>query len=502
MKTNRSKAVVKNTIWEMGYYIAVMALGFLAPRYIILYYNSEVNGLSSTITHMLNIMLILQAGATTAAIFSLYKPISENDKESICKNVAVAENFFKRISFVFGGLILVVAIVMPFAIDSSLERICIFIAFIMMGTKSFMDLYFTAKARIVFTAFQQKYYMSIATLLEQVVYYVLVFTTIFLHGHYVLMYVWFLLGGIIKILFLETVFKKKHPDIKTNQYRGEKSRIGDRNYALANEVSHSLMASSITVMMSFMYGLKETSVYSVYALVSEALNLIATSIYSSFAPSFGDLFAQGDDNNSSKVFSIFQYLYVMVNTFLMMCMLFSVVPFVRIYTSGTSDIDYVNYSLAVVMVFCGIFSAYRVPYNVIVSSCGYFKETWRQPVISLIVCVGISVGLGRINYSFIMFGQVMFYILNFVYQHFTLKKLLPGMVKNRSFALLLMSLVGIITTWFLNTLLVFPDGVLYWILYSAVFALIAAGYIIIASMLVARKEFFESFCYLKRLLKK
>lgn len=499
---NRSKSVIKNTIWEMGYYIIVIAFGFLAPRYIILYYSSEVNGLSSTITHILNIILMLQAGATTAAIYSLYKPISENNHEDICRNIASAERFFKRISFIFGGLMIAVAVVTPFVLNTNLNKLCVFIAFVIMGAKSFMDLYFTAKFRIVFTAFQQKYYISIATLIEQIIYYALVFVTIYFHGHYVFLYVWFLLGCLIKILCLEIMFKKAHPNIKTDQYRGEISKIGDRNYALANEVSHSLMTSSVTILMSFMYGLAEASVYSVYALVSEALSLIATSIYSSFAPGFGNLYAQGNDKNSSRVFSIFQYIYVMLNTFLMMCMLFAVVPFVKIYTAGASDIDYVNYLLATMMVLSGIFSAYRVPYNVIVSSCGFFKETWLQPVISVVICIGISVGLGRVNYSLIMVGLVVFYIINFVYQHFKIKKLLPWMVRNKAFVFLLISLVGIVITCFLNTYLIFPDGVLYWILYSVLFAVLVFCYIIVASLLVARTEFFESVRYLKRLIKK
>ena len=118
----RSKSVIKNTIWEMGYYIAVIALGFLAPRYIILYYSSEVNGLTSTVQHIINIILMLQAGATTAAIYSLYKPIAENKYEEIVKNLASAEAFFKRIAYIFGGLMFCVAVVTPFVLRTNLEN--------------------------------------------------------------------------------------------------------------------------------------------------------------------------------------------------------------------------------------------------------------------------------------------------------------------------------------------------------------------------------------------
>ena len=102
----RSSNVIKNTIWEMGYYLATIALGFLAPRFIILAYGSEVNGLTSTITQTMNVILLLQAGASTAAVFTLFKPIAENDTELLSKRVAVAERFYRKIAVIFLAIML------------------------------------------------------------------------------------------------------------------------------------------------------------------------------------------------------------------------------------------------------------------------------------------------------------------------------------------------------------------------------------------------------------
>ena len=497
---NRSKSVMKNTIWEMGYYIAVITLGFLAPRYIILYYSSEVNGLTSTIQHIINIILMLQAGASTAAVYGLYKPIAENNFEEISQNIAAADVFFKKIAYIFSGLILLIAIITPFALDTDLKKIFVFAAMIIMGAKSFIDLYFTAKFRIIFTAYQQKYYISIATLLEQIVYYILVFATIFMRWHYIWIYVWFLLGCIVKIICLKYMLNRSHPDINTTKYSGKGGMIGDRNYALANELSHSLMSSSITIMMSFMYGLSETSVYSVYALVSEALNLVTTSLYSSFAPGFGNLYAQEDKERSAKIFSIFQYIFVMFSTFLMMCMLFGVVPFVRIYISGATDINYANYLLATVMAVGGIFSAYRIPYNIVVSSCGFFKETWLQPVISVVVCIGIALGFDFVDYSLLLVGSTVFFAINFIYQHFRLKQLAPYMIHGSVFILFGISIAGIVLTAIISNLFHFPDGVAAWFICMLVYAVITILYITTASLIFIRTQFIESVQYIKALI--
>lgn len=497
---SRGKSVIKNTLWEMGYYLVVIIFGFLAPRYIILTYGSEVNGLSSTITQILNIILILQAGATTAAIYSLYKPIADNNLASICKNVACAETFFKKISYIFFALMVIVAIVAPFLINTRLSKISVCLAFAIMGLKSFVDLYFTAKFRIVFTAYQEKFYISIATLVEQILYYALVFVTIFTQGHFLMMYVWFLLGCIVKVIYLEIIYKRRHPNIVTKQYKNRHGKIGDRNYALANEVSHSIVNSSITIILSFMYSLEETSVYSVYALVSQALNLVATAIYSSFVPSFGNLVTEENRKNASRIFSIFQYIYVMFNTFLMMGMLFLVVPFVKIYTSGASDISYINYTLATLLALNGMLSAYRIPYNVVVSSCGFFRQTWLQPIISAFICIIISVVLGRINYAFVVIGNVIFYAINFIYQHFKLKKLVPWLIQKNTFLYLLISFGGLLLTIFGNATVIFPDEMRCWFIYASIFSICAIVYIVVFSIIFVKTDLVQSLKYLKQLI--
>lgn len=481
---SRTRTVIKNAIWELGYYFIVIALGFLAPRYIILIYGSEVNGLSTTITQILNIILILQAGATTAAIFSLYKPIAENDIPEISKNINSAEKFFKRISIIFSGIMLIAAIFTTIFTKSELNSICIFIAFVIMGMKSFLDLFFTSKFRIVFTAFQEKFIISIATLIEQVVYYALVFISIFLRWHYIFIYIWLFIGCVVKVIYLEYKYKRKYGKMLSKSEGEDSGQIKGRSYALANEVAHSIVSSSIAIILSFMYGLQETSVYSVYALVSQALTLVATALYSAFAPTFGNLVAADNKENSKRIFNIFQFLYVMLNSVMFYCMIVLVAPFAKIYTSGATDIDYVNLLLACVMGLSGIISAYRIPYNIIVSSCGYFKETWKQPVICIFVSLLISVIGGNIDYSLIILGPIVFYLINFLYQHFKIKKLAPHLISGKTFLMFLISIIGFIFSGLVCNFIPMPEGIVSWLVFAVVSLFVSVSYVSILSIVI------------------
>lgn len=498
---SRSKLFLKNTIWELGYYILVVLLGFMAPRYIILTYGSEVNGLSSTITQILNVILLLQAGATTAAVYSLYQPIADNDIDKVSERLASSTSYFKKLSYVFLSIMMVMAIVTALTIKSSMPESHIFVAFIAMGLKSFFDLYSTSKYRVVFSAYQEKFIISIATLIEQVIYYVLVFATIYLSLHYLFLFFWLFTGCIVKILILRTVYVKKHCDIKpVNAVSSE--GIKGKNYSLANEVAHSIITTSIAILISFLYGLEETSVYSIYALVFSALYLVSSALNSSFGPSFANLWANGDGKRAREVFVIFQFLYIAMNTVFMMCSLYLIVPFVEIYIGSANDIVYANKLLAVLFCIQGLLSAYRIPYNLIVSSCGYFKETWLQPVVTLIVSLAISLGLGCIDYSYILLGPAFFYMVNFIYQHFKLKMLCPVLISNRVFISVFISLVGLLLMGVASFVYPVSSRLSVWLVATVVTLAVVVTYIIMMSRWLLAREYSLSKDYFRSLLKK
>lgn len=499
---SRTNKLFKNLIWELGYYAAVVLLGFLAPRYIIMVYGSEVNGLSSAINQILNVILLLQAGATTASVYSLFKPIANSDMETVASSLAATEAFFRRISLAFAILMVLSAFATALCLESQIEKNNILIAFLIMGTKSFLDLLFTSKFRVVFTAFQQKFILSIATLVEQIIYYVLVFITLAFHLHFLFMYIWLLLGCIIKIVILKISYQRKYSSI-IPKHRGKPSgKIPGRTYSLANEVSHSVVTSSITIIISFMYGLQEVSIYSVYALVSSALSLVSTALLSSFTPSFGDLVASGNQKGSTRVFTIFQFIYIILNAFMMMCMVYLLVPFVSLYTGDVAEVSYNNVVLAILLAVYGMISAVRVPYNCIVSSCGYFKETWTQPVVTALFSLVISIVAGLIRYELILLGPIVFYSVNYVYQHIRLGHLCPHLISNRSFVIVGFALLNVAIAALLAIIAPLPPGLMSFVI-GIVLAMTASMlFLLVGSWLFVKKELLMTVDYFKGFFKK
>lgn len=451
VKKSRNRAVIKNIVWELGYYVVVVLAGILLPREIILAYGSEINGLSTTITQVMQILLLLQSGAISVAIFSLYGPVANNELEKVGLLLDESNRYFRKVALLFIMLALMASIVASNIISTSIKKEILFLSFFMMGIKNFLDLFFVVKYRILFTVYQEKFIISLGTLLEHCIYYLFALLTIYNNWSFVFLYIGFLFGVCFKIVFLNKMYIKNFG--KMIIFNGiDNSAIGINNgfikginYSFANEVSHTIVAASIFVFTTLLYGLEEASVLSIYMLVFQALMFISTAIYSSFAPSFGNVIGEGNKKIASDVFHIFQFIFYLLNTFMIACMAYLLIPFVSIYTLGVTDINYINYRLVILLLLYAIFYTFRIPFNVIVSTCGYFKETWMQPVVTLFLSLIVSFFLGGIRYEYIFFGPILFYMINFVYQYFKLKKLNPFYISHKVFLMLYNSIfiVGI-----------------------------------------------------------
>ncbi len=499
---DKSHLVIKNSVWDILYYGVIIILGFFVPKYIVQYYGSEVNGLTSSITQILNVIMLLQAGAVTASIYSLYEPIANNNIEQINIKYSSSVNYFKKISFIFLVLMIIGAVFTSLYIKSGLSRRDVFIAFLILGIKSFFDLYYTSKFSVLFTAHQKKYVLSIALMIEHIIYYSLVFVTILFKWNYLFLFISMFVGCLVKILILLTIKKKDYNHIKEIKQQQSSSLIPGKNYALVNEISHSLTTTSIAIIISFLYGLQQTSVYSVYMLVYSAINLVLISIASSFGPSFAILYASGDREGASRVFGIFSSIFDIFSTVLLISAYSLILPFIEIYIGANSDYNYFNPTLALFCTLMCIFYAYRLPFNILVSACGFFKETWLQPSISAFVSILVSLVAGKIDYSYVILGPLSFYLTNYLYQYFRLKKLLPDIISKKTFLHLFTTLAGLVIG-FLFTNYYYSDSQLtHWLLMAISVSIIVLVFTVCTNIIIDKRNTYNAFKYLRGLIKK
>lgn len=500
----------KNLIFQLLYQVINLVLGLIVPSLVIKTYGSEVNGLTSTVKQLITLVTLAKAGISTAATFSMYKLVNEVDKGKIAQVLNAVKKTFLKISAIVLLVGITSSIVFAIVQTGALAKQYVFLACFLFCLNAVIDIAFTMHFNVFFSATQDKYYISIGLLISTLVMYGIQFLVIFTKSHFVLLYSASVFGVIIKIAFLSVIYKKKYAPYKLSKQEqekvnGEKVRLFGVGYATLNEVAHCAVTATQTIILAIMCGFKEASVYGVYLMVIDALLLVGQVFYTSFSPSYCSIIAEGNVKRVNYVFSIFQYAYYLLNTFMFMCATLLLMPFVKVYTIGVVDIDYENYVLAFGMILYGLFSAYRIPYNITVSGVGAFKKAGIQTSITSIISILVSIIAVQINYALIIIGPILFYVVNTFYQHFMLKKEFVGFDNSgfeRSFFTSVICIILSMVGGFYLEKIYAPNNYFQWGVLAIIMAIISLVILLVISFILNRKNMINTFIFFKSKVRK
>lgn len=76
-ETNRAVLYRRNMVWSFVLQGSNILLTLVLPRIMIETYGSEQNGLVTSLTQIVMMFLVVEAGLSNAAMVSLYKPLAE-----------------------------------------------------------------------------------------------------------------------------------------------------------------------------------------------------------------------------------------------------------------------------------------------------------------------------------------------------------------------------------------------------------------------------------------
>ena len=140
----KAKLIFKNILVSGWTRIVIMILSIVMPRLLITSFGSEVNGLLSTVTQIFTYLALLEAGIGTSTVNALYRPLANNNREQINEVVTEAQRYYRKVSLVYGGSIVLFSVVYPFVAGGNLNKFLIFEIIILQGAASFLNYYFSA----------------------------------------------------------------------------------------------------------------------------------------------------------------------------------------------------------------------------------------------------------------------------------------------------------------------------------------------------------------------
>lgn len=485
----RSKKAIYNVFTSLILQFIVIISGFIIPKLIIKSYGSEVNGLISSITQFLAYITLLESGIGPVVSAALYKPLAKKDNKKIKNILRASEKFFRIISLIFIAYLVILSIVYPIIVQKEFNYLYTLSLIIILSISTFFEYYYGMVYKIFLQANQETYIIS----LIQIVTYILnIAVVIILIKLNCTIHIVKLLSGILFILrpLIQNVYVKKKYNINLNEadkeYKLEKQWDG-----LAQHIAAVVHSNTDITVLTFLTKLSEVSVYSVYGMITRGVKSFVQAFSGGLDASFGDMIAKNENTILNKNFSIYEFFHYTICTIFYSCTLLLIVPFVRVYTSGITDVNYIRPAFGYLIVISEFIWAIRLPYSTITLAAGHFKETrkgaWIEAISNIIISIILVIKFGIVGVAIGTIVAMTIRTVEFIYHanKYILKRNILVSVK-KILTIILETIIIILIVKLLPTFVI--DGYFRWLLYAVIVFCISAFITIITNLCIYKND--------------
>ncbi len=395
----RQKDSLKNFIFGMLGFIITTLLGIVIPRLFLLSYGSEVNGLINSVKQIFSYFTLLEAGVGGATLQALYGPVARDDHEEVSSILAATKKFYKKTGMIYALSVFLFAAIYPFLVKSDIPKYIIICIILFQGEAGVVKYLVTARLQLLLKVDGKTY---IITNLSTI------FTIISNFARIALMYMgfgvlWvqgiFCIIDILQVVYIVS-YTRKHYGWLNDKAIPNYTALGQRNSVLVHQLSGLVFNNTDTIILTFFSGLKTVSVYAMYAMLYGMIANIISTISSSVNFAMGQLF-NSDRERYTKIQECYETYYLALSFSLFTIGFVFILPFLKLYTSGVNDINYIDLKIAALFLAVQLLNYGRNTSNNIIDYAGHFKQTrWRS---ILETSINLSVSLVSV-YKFGIYG--------------------------------------------------------------------------------------------------
>ena len=409
----RTKKVILNSISLALLQMVMLITGLILPRLYIIVYGSTMNGLVTSTTQFISYFQYVEAGLTYSLMFALYKPLAKKNISDINVIVSTARQSFTKASRIYIALVLIFSTLYPFVLKGNTINFSTkALLFFIIGSLGALDMYTISKYRVLLVADQKEYVITLTSVLAIIVKFILIYLLIMARTNIVIVQASIVISFFIRSLILYCYVKKKYPFVRYDQ-APKITLIKQRWDALLLQLSVSLNLSIPIVIVSIVCSLKLASVFSIYNMVFAGLIGILSVFASGVSATFGNIIANGEYDTLRRTKDQFEFIIYYILAIIASCALILVTPFVRIYTNGITDTNYVNNFYTILFVVWVVLHDSRIPHTSLINGAGLYKETRRVNIIQILLLIVLSIVLA---YYFSITGVLIAMIIAALYR--------------------------------------------------------------------------------------
>lgn len=344
MKIHRIKNTIMGTVWGSVQKIISIIFPFIIRTVFIKTLGVNYLGLNSLFASILQVLNLTELGISSALVFSMYKPIVEDDIDKICALMNLYKICYRIIGLVILGAGILLVPLIPYFIKGAIPPdINIYVLYFMNLGATVLSYWLFAYRNSLFNAHQRMDVISIITSIINLVTYVLQIVCLLnFHNYYLYLSV-NILSQIMLNVVTAIVSKKFYPKYSAKGYveREERKEIFKKVRDLFSaKIGGVINHSADSIVISSFLGIQILAVYqNYYYIVSTLLAFFMVFYNACDAGIANSLIVKNTDDNRKLLYYINHFSFSVLN-FCFSALICLYQPFMEMWVGKQYLLDY------------------------------------------------------------------------------------------------------------------------------------------------------------------
>lgn len=424
MKIARTKNTVRNIIFGFIYRIINIILPFISRTAILYIMGTQYLGLSSLFTSILSFLSLTELGIGGAMVYSMYKPIAQNDHKTICALL----NLYKRLYGIIGSVVLGLGLlIMPFlkiivkeALPNGMNIYVLYLVYLINAVLSYW--LFAYKNALLQAHQRDDINSKIASVITPASYAVML-GVLFVTKNYYAYVIWLPIFTIITNFIRSSYVDKSFPDLKpVGEISAElKQSIAKKVKALiGTKLNTVVLNAADNIVMSAFLGLTVIAMYGNYYYIMSSIIGFLGICYSAMTAGLGNSIATETVEKNYNDFKKLSFMNAWLVGWCTVCLICLYQPFMKLWVG--EELMFPFYVVLEIGLYFYIYQIRKIPVTY-KDAAGIWWEDRYRPYVSMIVNLVFNIILVQvIGVSGIILSTVLSLLISIPWENYTIFK--------------------------------------------------------------------------------
>ncbi len=397
MKIERTKNASRNIVFGIILKIYQIAVPFLMRTAMIYFMGVQYLGLNSLFTSILQVLNLAELGVGSAMVYSMYKPIAEDDETTICALIRLYRLYYRVIGLVIAVVGLLLTPFIPKLINGDLPpELNIYVLYLLNLAVTVLSYWLFAYKNSLLQAHQRTDVTSKVTLVTNTIQYGLQFLVLVTIKNYYIYVLFSLATQALTNIVTAIVATKMYPDYHPVG-KLPKAQVQDINHRIrdlfTSKLGNVIVNSADTVVVSAFLGLIMLAIYqNYYYILTSVIGFVGIVFQSCTAGIGNSVIVETEEKNFNDL-KKFTFLISWIAGFCTCCLLCLYQPFMEIWVGEDLMLGF-----SAVICFCIYYFIYEI--NQLLNTYKDASGIWHEDRFRPLVTAGANLGMNLIMVQF------------------------------------------------------------------------------------------------------